>query len=300
MSAYARLKHIKTLQLTLPEQGTQEWLEARARQFGGSEIATLLNDSPYQKRAEMIDDKIVKRRFDAAPCSFGRIFEVVAKKFLRELMDYQIYDFSGIKSSMFPIAYSPDGVVFDEKNDQLILLEIKCPYRRNKLAKIPLHYVPQIQAGLNILPVDYGEFIQFRFRLCSLWDVDDTPIYNRWLHWESKKKVADKPPILYGYIQFSDTGPYEDIGKLNPKTEMRITKLPRLRKDMIHLLEVPKRPFRGEIMGFKLFEVATIRVERDPTFFWGHYDAIWSGYLELLTKVCEKKQKQQEKEKDKP
>lgn len=285
MSAYARLKYIKSLQIELPPQGSAEWLIARTNQFGGSEMATLLGECPYSKKADMIKDKVCKKKFDAAPCSFGRIFEVVAKKYLREFLDYDISDFSGIKSSMFPIAYSPDGVILKEKEDELSLLEIKCPYRRYKIQTIPKHYIPQIQTGLNIIPVNYGEFIQFRFRLCSLWDVDDTPKYNRWLHWEGRKRVPDMDPIAYGYIQFTEEGRYVDIGKTPPADEMKLCTLPKCRRKMIHLFEIPKRPFRGIIMGFKLFEMTNIKVERDEDYLKNKYTEIWDGYSDLIQKV---------------
>ena len=287
-SAYARLQYIKSLQTNLPDQGTDEWLAARTNQFGGSEMATLLNKCPYKSKDDMIADKVTKKRFDAAPCSFGRIFEVVAKKYLREILSYSISDFSGIKSSNYPIAYSPDGIAYRDCEDTLSLIEIKCPYRRRKIKEIPAHYIPQIQTGLNILPVDYGEFIQFRFRLCSLWDVDETAKYNRWIHWESRKHMPDQLPIMYGYIQFTNEGQYEDLGKLPPDRDKELCKLPRCRKSMIHMNEIPKRPYRGKILGFKLFECTNILVERDEQYLKSKEAEIWQGYADLIGSVKSK------------
>ena len=105
----ARLEYILTLQRELPAQGTEEWLESRTHQFGGSEIASVLGKSPYMKPDEMIDKKITKQNIDAPACSFGRIFEPVAKMFMVEELEMNIKNTGSIKSGKYPVAYSPDG-----------------------------------------------------------------------------------------------------------------------------------------------------------------------------------------------
>jgi len=293
MSAWCRLQYIKKSQIDLPEQGSDEWLNNRLNQFGGSEIASVLGESPYQKPKELIDGKINKVYKDQPACSFGRIFEVVAVKYLRDILDYKIYNFSSIKSSKYPIAYSPDGIVYRESIEELTLLEIKCPYRRTKLQEIPKYYLPQIQTGLNILPVDYGEFIQFRFRLCSIWDLDDTPKYNRWLHSESRKRIPDVMPICYGYIEFPDE-PFQDLGRCGPKDAIKLCKLPKVRRSMVHLNEYPRRPIKGMILGFKLLGYTNIKVDTDADYLSSREEQLWARYLDLLQskeKADEEKQK---------
>jgi len=289
-NSYSRLSYIKTLEIRLAPQGSDLWLENRLNQFGGSELASVFGSCPYKKRKDLISEKVNKKRFKAAACSFGRVMEDVAKKYLREYLDYKIYDFGAIKSSSYPVAYSPDGIIHRE--DELILLEIKCPWRRYKLEEIPKHYLPQIMGGMSILPVDYCEFIQFRFRLCSVWDIGPSHKYNRWLHYEGQKRVPNTDPIIYGYIQFSESATmlnsnnnkvtFIDLGRCSPDNEELIADLPKVEKRNIFINEIPRRPFRGQILGFKLFDMTTKKVKRDPMYLENKSKELWEGYKELL------------------
>jgi putative phage-type endonuclease len=277
-SVQARIKYLQDIQRKLPPQGSEEWLEGRTHQFGGSEVATVLGISPYMKPGEMIEHKIHKKNIDAPACSFGRMFEVVAKVYMRDELGVVIEEFKSIKSPMYPIAYSPDGVVVDEEKDELMLLEIKCPYRRSKLQTIPKYYLPQVMSGMCIMPVDGCHFYQFRFRLCSAWDLDDTPKYNRWLHRDSRKTIPPSDPLFYGYVRFTDEGKFEDVGAGGPDGAIRMCSLPIVRWRMVRLNDYPKRPYRGIVMGFKCFHYTKLHIEPELDYLEKNKAELWKQY----------------------
>lgn len=52
---------------------------------------------------------------------------------------------------------SPDGVTADG-----VLVEIKCPYRRDISPQVPEYYIPQVQLLMQIMDLDTCHFVQYR------------------------------------------------------------------------------------------------------------------------------------------
>jgi len=284
--ARAKLEYLRHLATLSPPQGTTAWLEGRASQFGGSEVAALLGENPYQTMNEMVQNKTSNTRHESVACCFGRLFEPVCKQVLEMLKDWKIEEISCIKSSQFPIAYSPDGVVIDDQ--QLMLLEIKCPMMRNDLNKIPEYYLPQVKTGMAIMPVDGCYFIQARFRLCSMQHLDDSSRYNRYFHAESAKNVPAKVPIVKGLIYW-EPRPHDisahalkDMGGLTPDYKHKLLVLPSYRNAKIFLNpETKDIPETGIALPFKLFDLQIETVARDPNYLVDNMELIWNGYAEL-------------------
>jgi len=62
------------------------------------------------------------------------------------------------------LAGSPDGIVesIDNPDEEPILLEVKCPYRRKiKDGYIPIYYYPQVQLNLLICDLSVADFIEY-------------------------------------------------------------------------------------------------------------------------------------------
>ena len=277
----ARLLYIKQSQATQFPQGSTEWFECRKVQFGGSEVAAVLGASPYKTPNDLIHQKIKPDLTPKPACAFGRLFEHVAKKYMRQIGRYVIHDFSCIKSSEYPVAYSPDGII--ETKDQLILLEIKCPSRRKKIHTIPKDYYPQIQAGLNILPVDLGLFVQFRFKICRADQYGDTPEYNRYFHMESRIVYPPREPITWGYIEFRTPHTmFRNAGNLNKGEDLTLCLLNTYRINRIVFKE-PIRPARcTTILPFKLFDESYLEVPIDRDYLYNHRHTLFKEFSKLL------------------
>ncbi len=261
----------------LPVQGSQEWLESRRTRIGGSEIASAIGLSPYQKREELVAAKLVPKRFKSAACSFGRAFEPVAKQFIEETDGLDIRELGAVPSTRYPMCYSPDGIF--AVGEELVLLEIKCPFRRSDLRRVPEHYKCQVKAGMCILPCEETYFYQFRFRACSLAQLGGGKKYNRWLHVESYKRAPEASPIRWGYIHYDDDTDLIDLGCLNRDNESQLCVIERL--DGVCHWERKELPDSGYILPWKLFDVAMEKIPRDPAFLDDHSQVLWEIHKKL-------------------
>lgn len=278
----AKLQHLKQLSTLCAAQGTEAWIESRRSQFGGSEISTVLGQNPYQTISELINKKISGVYEDQPACVFGRLFEPVAKLILTRRMNWEIHEFSCFKSAMFPVAYSPDGVLID--GDDLKLLEIKCPFRRNNLKEIPEYYRPQVQTGMAIIPVVSTLFVQLRFRLCSLQQLGPNPKYNRWFHHEPIKRVPAKDPVTWGYIVWEDESScIRDCGLWTPHNQHKLLELPSIDKATRIVLEPEPNqyPSSGQVIPFKLLEINITEIPPIPNYLEKNKKQIWNAFAEL-------------------
>ena len=62
------------------------------------------------------------------------------------------------------MAGSPDGIAEDVRGlEELILLEVKCPYRRKIVfGKVPDNYYPQIQLNMAIMGINKADYIEYK------------------------------------------------------------------------------------------------------------------------------------------
>lgn len=276
--AEAKLNYIKHMSSKNNNKDTFSRLE----QFGGGEISAIIGSNPYKMSMNIIRRKYRKNSKISGRSKWGLIFEPVAKKYLRDIEKYDIREFGSINSSMYPVSYNPDGIVFNEEDDDLRLLEIKCPFIRNKLDFIPKHYLPQIKTGMCIIPVDRGEFIQFKFRLCKIDQLDMTNNYRRDFHKE--ENINKNIPVLFGYIKIGD-GDLDDFGNLGIKKINDLTKIDKVKEYMIYLNTTPLFPYSGMIIPFKLFEVTTFNVAKEDDYLETYKDIIWDEYNRMVSKL---------------
>ena len=273
-----KLQFLKTQYANLPSQGTDEWLKSRRTKIGGSEIASAIGRCPYRKPKQLVTQKRDTSRTHAPACTFGRIMEYVAKRVLLDDKDMEIHELGAIPCARFPMCYSPDGVIV--VGNDLKLIEIKCPFRRSNIDKIPKHYLCQVQAGMNILPCEDALFIQFRIRLCRINQLGTGPKYNRWIHVESYKRAPEAPATHWGYLHFKHPRPITDLGAVGKDNIDSICKIDGMKFD-IHMFE-KDMPKTGFVMPFKVFKYTIVNVPRDARFLDTHQDTLWNVHRELV------------------
>jgi len=273
-----QLKYLQTQYRHLPPQGSSEWLASRRTKVGGSEIAACIGQCPYQKPAQLTANKKEMKPIRAAPCTFGHLFEPLAKKLIENSLDTQVYELGAVPSTRFPVCYSPDGLLVVD--DTLKLLEIKCPFRRHKLATVPGHYVCQVKTGMEILPTEECYFYQFRFRICRISQLGGSQDYNRWLHLESAKRCPPVPPITWGFIHFPDKIPLWDLGDLSKERADELCDFQRRSSDVIW--ENLEMPDRGYVLPFKLFDMTLAKIPRDVGFLDRNASSIWDMHQSLV------------------
>ncbi len=273
-----KLLFLKAQWSHLPVQGSEAWLASRRTRIGGSEIASAIGMSPYQKPAELIASKIGNKRIKSAACTFGRVFEPVAKEYIEEALACEIHELGAVPSTRFPMCYSPDGLVV--LGDVIKLIEIKCPFRRSKLAAVPEHYECQVQAGMNILPCESTLFYQFRFRACRVADLGPSNRYNRWLHTESYKRCPRSVPLRWGFLHFDADCDLIDLGALEKETAHKLCFVDRLTPS-IHW-ESKDLPREGYVLPWKLFDFSMVELQRDSGFLDRHAETLWETHRKLL------------------
>lgn len=204
----------------LPKQGTKEWLKARLKHIGGSEISSVTGNNPYSNK-----QKLIKAKAGITPYKknhfmlWGTMFEDVLRRTVEIIEDLYILETGSIVGD-YGQAYSPDGVCYDPIEDKTILYEFKCPLTRIQGDKIPIHYKDQVLLGLDTIDIcEEGRYIEAMIRRCPLLDVGFTNYYTADL---SKSGFIDfGDAIATGIIGIYSFTPYDynimDYGESDPK-----------------------------------------------------------------------------------
>lgn len=273
-----KLNYLKRNYGDLAQQGSQAWLTGRATRFGGSEMNYIVTN----KIKELIQKK--QDTFDTSNlfCLWGNIFEEVAKAWLEYKYKYKIHEFGAIPATDYPLAYSPDGVYIDPESKDLYLLEIKCPFLRsvNNKTKIKKEYLSQIQTGMNILPCNKTNFVQFKFRRCFESQIDKVGKYDRFFHNKYEKGSLQKC-LFYGLIYWETSdGIREEFCQMKPSAILWS-----FAHDIKRLLNTKDY---GCYCYFKCFGYKQEIVNKDPDFLMNYSDQLWKAYGKLMEKHYEK------------
>jgi putative phage-type endonuclease len=161
------------------EQRSPEWFAQRYKKLTSSDAATVLGINPYSKPHELLFKKC---GYDPKPfisniaTLHGQKYEDTAIELYCRITGKFNYNFGCIcytdvhkEFCNYDFRYdflagSPDGIAESIYNpdEEPILLEVKCPYRRPiKDGYIPEYYYPQVQLNLFICDLNIADFIEF-------------------------------------------------------------------------------------------------------------------------------------------
>ncbi|CAB4149520.1 COG5377 Phage-related protein, predicted endonuclease [uncultured Caudovirales phage] len=140
------------------EPGTREWYRAR-RGIGGSDVAAVMNMSPFKSAYTLWAEKSGKAWQDLAPnmsMKMGTAFEpVIRQLFAEENQDWLTVHETGTWASIEEprSVANVDGII-EWQNGKLGVLEIK--FSRQYWDKLPEHYNLQVQHYLSVLGLESG------------------------------------------------------------------------------------------------------------------------------------------------
>ena len=168
-------------------QRSTAWVKARKHTIGASEIAALTGASPFDTPASLLRKRIHPPDLsNNVACAWGKLFEPFARAYIEWKHNTQVFghtislNLAKTHPLYGKVTCSPDGY-FQALDESLVLLEIKCPYKR-KIAvnKIPALYRDQVQTGLALSGelVTKGLFVDCCFRMCSLSQLGMTLAHN--------------------------------------------------------------------------------------------------------------------------
>jgi hypothetical protein len=205
-----------------PAQGSVEWIQSRHFSIGGSEIASFMSDipynKPYQNIRKLVETKLGLDTFKGNKYTrWGNLCEELTRLFAENTFHTEIYETGSLPGSIPHHHYSPDGLgIVDKKYIKpyvseshyeslpsicCSLFEFKNPYSRIPDGNIPVHYMIQVQVGLNDIPLtDVGIFLDMVVRPCSLNDLDWTNNYNTS---DFKDPFTFGKPTAIGFIGFA-------------------------------------------------------------------------------------------------
>jgi hypothetical protein len=223
-----KLRQLIVENVDLAPQGSQEWLDIRQFNIGGSEMATITGDGGFSTIPQLVARKAGLGSFNGNTATrWGKLFEEVTNNLTKRLFfisdDNGIFETGSLAGCVPNQRYSPDGLALvrlkcaprlsdDESIDDkyeyfTVLFEYKSPMSSIPNGKIAKYYLPQVKTGLNSIEIaDFALFVNNMFRKCSLNDFNFSPAYNRIFHnGDVKKKYIAENPIAMGIILFYQT-----------------------------------------------------------------------------------------------
>jgi hypothetical protein len=168
----------------LPAQGSKQWLDDRKFTIGGSEMGTIAGWNPYKNLRGLIEGHIGITTFNGNINTYwGSIIEDLVTVILEKKWCCNIHETGSLPGVIELQKYSPDGLVYLDFLDKIVLIEIKSAARRIADGKIPRMYKPQIYTGLDTIPIaDMGLFVDALFRRCPVDDLEFTEKYDIIIH----------------------------------------------------------------------------------------------------------------------
>ena len=213
---------IKTcIETPLVPQRSQKWFELRRTRITGSMCDTLLGTNRFQTWGQVVAEKAgmpVEFKGNEAT-QHGIDNEDKAIKLYEQKMGRSVVELGLTQHPSIDIlAHSPDGIslklLSDNRagDDEPILLEIKCPYKREiKKGKVPEYYMGQLQLGLFVFDLKKAHFVQYKEDPYTLditvvdrdetWLTRNMPLFTKfWEDVEYWKKIGWK---RHPYVQKS-------------------------------------------------------------------------------------------------
>lgn len=277
-----KLQYLRAKFSNLSQQGSEDWLEGRKYAFGGSELATVFGNNPYENLTQLYTKKVKRENVIDDARLWGHLFEPVSKIFLRLERRCEIHEFGSIPHPYYPVCYSPDGVLVEK--DELILLEIKNPIWRG-IATVPDYYLDQVKCGMNIINSSHCLFAQYQFRRCPIYTDSTSYTYDRYYHRESRVRMPNKPVIAYGYLVWHTDCEFVDLGAV-PRISDYVN-LKHWDPDEV-IINKPFHPKKGLCLKWKLFDISYQIIDPDPNYLKDKENLLWERYKELCELVPKK------------
>ena len=134
-------------------------------------------------------------------CAWGNLFEPIARKYFEKKHSVSVFghtlslNLSENDPLFGKVTCSPDGYFLNSDNE-LVLLEFKCPFKREIARKsIPSYYRNQIQTGLVL---NKGLFVDNQFRICSLQQIGPSSLHNPILNEGKAYQVKNGSTLAWG------------------------------------------------------------------------------------------------------
>lgn len=148
------------------KQRTPEWYEARQGMITASDFAQALGAGKFGTQKQLLWKKCAPQSDDAfaalaycPPLKWGTMYEDVAQQIYCRRNHVRIHEFGLLRHpSVANLGASPDGI-----SELGVMLEIKCPFRREITGEVPLQYFYQIQGQLEVCGLGECDYLEVGF-----------------------------------------------------------------------------------------------------------------------------------------
>jgi len=150
----------KIREIPQPEQRSQEWFDMRKKMITMSDLASVVGIGKYAKLNDFIMGKLGHRTFFGnSATEWGVKYEPVATEIYENMFNLPIEEFGLLPSPDYDfVGASPDGI-----SPTGIMLEIKCPPKREITGNPPDYYWCQVQGQLQTCHLDRCDFWECLF-----------------------------------------------------------------------------------------------------------------------------------------
>lgn len=227
-----------------PEQDSDEWIKARTKTIGGSEIAVIQGISPFNTIRGLMESKVNSNRWEGTFATlWGKTFESIVQQwchmkfdttitgtnaFLRDFPDHEGFSFSpdGIGLVNFEELHYHNGkVVGSLKRYRTVLFEFKAPFSRSVKENDdpPPYYISQVKMGLDLINItDMGLLVEAVIRRCAWEDLNYTATFDRIIHAGNgfKKALGFGCMYLYAYTEYMNYTVFDKFKMLCEKEDL--------------------------------------------------------------------------------
>lgn len=159
------------------EQRTPAWYEARNTMITASDFAQALGKGKFGTQKQFYQKKCGYEKdtfdmFKAALC-WGVMFEPVAADAYAFFNKCKLFEFGLLRHPTIDwVGASPDGI-----NENGVMLEIKCPFKRKITGEVPTQYYYQMQGQLDVCGLDECDYLE-----CEFLEYDNEAEYSKHFH----------------------------------------------------------------------------------------------------------------------
>ena len=255
------LKELKTLPVV--EQRSMAWYTMRENMVTASDMGQALGHGKFGNVKDFYKKKCCYENgcnennsinFNSPPLKWGVMYEPVATYLYSKRHHVTVHEFGLLKHPMLPFfGASPDGI-----SDLGVMLEIKCPYKREIDGAVPKQYYYQIQGQLDVCNLEYCDYLECKFS--EYYQENDF-----WMDWDKSETLTQdfkEKGIIIEYID----------NDMNSKPKYIYSDV-YLSKDKIHewyfqtVNDLMNRGLEHYIKFWKLELCNVQRIKRDKEFF---------------------------------
>jgi putative phage-type endonuclease len=198
------LKEKKSVLDSIPEQGTEEWLQFRRNHIGASDAPVIMKMSPWKTPYQLWEEKlgIVASPPLSSAMKRGVALEEKARQCFEEMTGIAIRPVVRVHPDHMWMMASLDGLDGAES----IVVEIKCPNQEDhaeaRNGKIPPKYFPQLQHQLEVIDFDWGFYFSFDGSQGILVEVKRDRVYI--------EQLLEKEKRFWDQLQALEPPPFEE------------------------------------------------------------------------------------------